>query len=95
MGLIRVIDCEIRGLTQALAVDPDSIEARRDLAACERIRAGLVLAVQLSPSRPKSRLTLSSFPFLDSAPSARRLPEPPEGRRCAAGSSRKLYGFPT
>ena len=55
-GLIAVIDREIRHLPRALALDPDSIEARRALTACERIRASLLLAMAQFQPRPRRPL---------------------------------------
>jgi len=61
-GLITVIDHKIRYLNRALALDPDCEKSRRDLDACERIRATLLSAVaqseprlQRRPGSPKSR----------------------------------------
>jgi hypothetical protein len=44
MSLVAVVDCEIRHLTHALALDPRSSEVRRALTACLRIRVSLLLA---------------------------------------------------
>jgi hypothetical protein len=53
MSLITVIDRKIRQLNQALALDPDSEESRRELDACERIRATLLSVVAQSQPRPQ------------------------------------------
>jgi hypothetical protein len=52
-GLITVIDRKIWHLNQALVLDPDSEETGRDLDACERIRASLLLAVARFHPRPR------------------------------------------
>jgi hypothetical protein len=90
--LIAVIGREIRHLNQALALDADPIEARRDLTACERIRASLLLAMaqfQPRPRRPlgspRSDLQDVSVEQVEIGDGAwRRLGVPRRRRRCGA-----------
>jgi hypothetical protein len=55
MHLMVVIDREMRDLAHALKLDPDSLDARRDLTACGRIRARLLVAVAQFRSIPGDR----------------------------------------